>query len=174
MIIVFFYVIALISYRFCLQIEAVSCDEMYVDVTNLLEVRCTSEDDVHFTNPFLLGLALRRQVREITQCSATCGFGTNRLLARLATKRAKPNGQALFLGPDWRLVQSSYEVEGEKTRICELASPEGREYLEDLPLAHLPGVSSFLVHTAIPSVFISRFLFVVHNRRHNHWFWSSF
>ncbi|KAM7543286.1 hypothetical protein Aperf_G00000009228 [Anoplocephala perfoliata] len=125
--------------KFCLQIEALSCDEMYVDVTDLLEVRSTSEGDIHLTNPFILGSALRRQVKEITQCSATCGFGTNRLLARLATKRAKPNGQALFLGPEWRFVQSSFAAEGEKMKICELASPEGREYLEDLPLAHLPG-----------------------------------
>ncbi|KAM7543287.1 hypothetical protein Aperf_G00000009228 [Anoplocephala perfoliata] len=131
--------------KFCLQIEALSCDEMYVDVTDLLEVRSTSEGDIHLTNPFILGSALRRQVKEITQCSATCGFGTNRLLARLATKRAKPNGQALFLGPEWRFVQSSFAAEGEKMKICELASPEGREYLEDLPLAHLPGVGRQMV-----------------------------
>ncbi|VUZ54720.1 unnamed protein product [Hymenolepis diminuta] len=131
--------------RFCLQIEAVSCDEMFVDVTNLLEVRSTSEDSVQLINPFVLGAVLRRQVKEATRCAATCGFGTNRLLARLATKRAKPDAQALLLGPEWKCVQSSFELEGERTRIIELASLEGREYLEDLPLAHLPGVGRQMV-----------------------------
>nr|CDS33235.1 terminal deoxycytidyl transferase rev1 [Hymenolepis microstoma] len=131
--------------KFCLQIEAVSCDEMYVDVTDLLKVRSTSGHRVHFTNPFLLGAALRRHVKEATRCTATCGFGTNRLLARLATKRAKPDGQGLLLGPEWKCVQPSFEVEGEKIKLIELASPEGREYLEDLPLAHLPGVGRQMV-----------------------------
>ncbi|KAM3179012.1 hypothetical protein ACTXT7_001411 [Hymenolepis weldensis] len=131
--------------KFCLQIEAVSCDEMFVDVTDLLKVRSTSEDNVQLINPFILGAVLRRQVKEATWCTATCGFGTNRLLARLATKRAKPDAQALLLGPEWKCVQSSFEVEAERTRIIELASLEGREYLEDLPLAHLPGVGRQMV-----------------------------
>ncbi|VDO05507.1 unnamed protein product [Rodentolepis nana] len=134
-----------VPYEFCLQIEAVSCDEMYVDVTDLLKVRSSSGQCVHLTNPFFLGAALRRCVKEATRCTATCGFGTNRLLARLATKWAKPNAQGLLLGPEWKCAQSSFELEGERIKFIELASPEGREYLEDLPLAHLPGVGRQMV-----------------------------
>lgn len=131
---------SLFHFRFCLQIEAVSCDEMYVDVTDLLKVRVSTGDSVHLTNPFVLGAALRRQVKEVTRCTATCGFGTNRLLARLATKRAKPDAQALLLGPEWKCLQSTFRAEDERTQVIELATPEGREYLHDLPLAHLPGL----------------------------------
>ncbi|VDK31463.1 unnamed protein product [Taenia asiatica] len=122
--------------RFCLQIEAISCDEMYVDVTELLGVR-KEKVDIRLTSPLVLGALLRRHVHAATQCTATCGFGTNRLLARLATKRAKPDGQALFLGPTWRCLHpSSPSV---TASICELASQEGCSYLDELPLSQLPG-----------------------------------
>lgn len=123
--------------RFCLQIEAISCDEMYVDVTELLGVR-REKVDICMTSPLVLGALLRRHVHAATQCTATCGFGTNRLLARLATKRAKPDGQAFLLGPTWRCLHlSSPSV---VASICELSSQEGCSYLDELPLSQLPGV----------------------------------
>ncbi|KAL5960770.1 DNA repair protein Rev1 [Taenia solium] len=129
--------------RFCLQIEAISCDEMYVDVTDLLGVR-KEKVDIRLTSPLVLGALLRRHVHAATQCTATCGFGTNRLLARLATKRAKPDGQALFLGPTWRCLHpSSPSV---TASICELASQEGCSYLDELPLSQLPGVGRHMVN----------------------------
>ena len=112
---------------------------MYVDVTELLEVRqevVGAETEVHMTNPLVLGALLRRHVLATTQCTATCGFGTNRLLARLATKRAKPNSQGLFLDAEWHWLSPSA-----KENIWELAGPEGRKYLEDLLLAQLPGMT---------------------------------
>lgn len=108
-----------------------------MDVTELLGVR-REKVDIRMTSPLVLGALLRRHVHAATQCTATCGFGTNRLLARLATKRAKPDGQAFLLGPTWRCLHlSSPSV---VASICELSSQEGCSYLDELPLSQLPGV----------------------------------
>ncbi|VDM32049.1 unnamed protein product [Hydatigera taeniaeformis] len=131
--------------RFCLQIEAISCDEMYVDVTELLGVRKDGVE-IRMTSPLILGALLRRHVHETTHCTATCGFGTNRLLARLATKRAKPDGQALLLDPSWQCRYSSGSSSSSLApSICELASREGCSYLDELPLSQLPGVGRQMV-----------------------------
>ncbi|XP_075238161.1 rev1 DNA directed polymerase [Lycorma delicatula] len=76
--------------EYTLDIEAVSCDEMFVDCTKLLEeVSCT---------PMEFGSFLRKQLKDKTGCPCSAGFGGNRLQARLATKKAKPDGQ-YFLMP---------------------------------------------------------------------------
>ena len=41
---------------------------------------------------------MRADIEAATGCTASAGIGPNLLLARLATKRAKPNGQ-FFVGP---------------------------------------------------------------------------
>lgn len=71
--------------QYTLDIEAVSCDEMYVDCTNLLKEMGVSVQD--------FATALRDEIRNKTGCPCSTGFGGNRLQARLATKRAKPDGQ---------------------------------------------------------------------------------
>lgn len=77
--------------QYTLDIEAVSCDEMYVDCTDLLKDLGVSVQD--------LALALRNEIKFKTGCPCSTGFGGNRLQARLATKRAKPDGQ-FFLSED--------------------------------------------------------------------------
>lgn len=70
---------------YTLDIEAVSCDEMYVDVSQILqESGCDVEE---------WATHIRNEIIRETKCPCSTGFGTNRLQARLATKRAKPNGQ---------------------------------------------------------------------------------
>lgn len=71
--------------QYTLDIEAVSCDEMYVDCTNLLKEIDASVQD--------FATVLRDEIKIKTGCSCSTGFGGNRLQARLATKRAKPDGQ---------------------------------------------------------------------------------
>lgn len=71
--------------QYTLDIEAVSCDEMYVDCTELLKTLDITVQD--------FATALRQEIREKTGCPCSTGFGGNRLQARLATKHAKPNGQ---------------------------------------------------------------------------------
>lgn len=93
---------------YTLDIEAVSCDEMYVDVSQIL--RETGLDVEEWARH------IRKKITEETGCPCSTGFGGNRLQARLATKRAKPNGQ-FFLNEE--------DVE---------------EFMAEMNVADLPGV----------------------------------
>ncbi|XP_071064837.1 DNA repair protein REV1 isoform X2 [Dasypus novemcinctus] len=67
------------------NIEAVSCDEALVDITEILaETRMTPDE---FAN------AVRMEIKDQTKCAASVGIGSNILLARMATRKAKPDGQ---------------------------------------------------------------------------------
>ncbi|XP_067299768.1 DNA repair protein REV1 [Pseudorasbora parva] len=90
------------------NIEALSCDEALVDATDLLVELGVTPDD--------LAQAIREDVKEKTGCCASVGMGSNILLARMATRKAKPNGQ-YFLRPE--------EVD---------------EFIRDQPVSSLPGV----------------------------------
>ncbi|XP_069844629.1 DNA repair protein REV1 isoform X4 [Dipodomys merriami] len=73
------------------NIEAVSCDEALVDITEILaETRLTPDE---FAN------AVRMEIKDKTKCAASVGIGSNILLARMATRKAKPDGQ-YHLQPD--------------------------------------------------------------------------
>ncbi len=110
---------------------------MYADVTDLLDLRTTQTGEVTLTNPLLLGEVLRREVLRETECHATCGFGTNRLLTRLATKRAKPDSQAFFIDAEWKLNKPPDGTHG--TKVYQLATDEGMAYFDSLQLTDLPG-----------------------------------
>ncbi|KAG7331285.1 hypothetical protein KOW79_005254 [Hemibagrus wyckioides] len=96
----------LASYTF--NIEALSCDEALVDATSLLAELGITPDE--------LAAAIRSDVREKTGCCASIGMSSNILLARMATRKAKPNGQ-YFLRPE--------EVD---------------DFIRDQPVTSLPGV----------------------------------
>ncbi|NXL63084.1 REV1 protein, partial [Chordeiles acutipennis] len=67
------------------NIEAVSCDEALVDITEILtETRLTPDE---------LANVIRTEIKAQTKCSASVGMGSNILLARMATRKAKPDGQ---------------------------------------------------------------------------------
>ncbi|KOC66420.1 DNA repair protein REV1 [Habropoda laboriosa] len=70
---------------YTLDIEAVSCDEMYADCTKILEELCLT--------PLEFAAVIRKEIKDKTGCPVSTGFGSNKLLARLATRKAKPNGQ---------------------------------------------------------------------------------
>lgn len=70
---------------YSLDIEAVSCDELFIDCSSVLEEIRVS--------PLEFASCLRKEIKEKTGCTASTGIGSNLLLARLATKAAKPNGQ---------------------------------------------------------------------------------
>lgn len=61
-------------------VQPISCDEAFMDITGL------GADDQIVS-------ALRAKIEAATGVTASAGIGPNMLLARLATKRAKPNGQ---------------------------------------------------------------------------------
>ncbi|KAI1885367.1 hypothetical protein AGOR_G00219410 [Albula goreensis] len=67
------------------DIEALSCDEALLDASGVLAEMAVSPDE--------LAGAIRADVRERTGCSASVGMGSNILLARMATRKAKPDGQ---------------------------------------------------------------------------------
>jgi DNA repair protein REV1 len=62
-------------------VETVSCDESYMEVY--------VESSAVVTQ---LAQDLRREIEEVTQCTASIGVARNKLLAKLATGRIKPNG----------------------------------------------------------------------------------
>ncbi|KAL6039319.1 hypothetical protein STEG23_014158, partial [Scotinomys teguina] len=73
------------------SIEAVSCDEALVDIADILaETKLTPEE---------FATALRMEIKDKTECAASVGIGSNILLARMATRKAKPDGQ-YHLQPD--------------------------------------------------------------------------
>lgn len=76
-------------------IEQVSCDEAYMEVY-------VAGDGSQAPEVIVGELAerIRNEIFEKTQCTATVGVGPNRLLAKLATDRAKPNKS--FVVDDYR------------------------------------------------------------------------
>uniref|UniRef100_A0A0A1WDT0 DNA repair protein REV1 n=1 Tax=Zeugodacus cucurbitae TaxID=28588 RepID=A0A0A1WDT0_ZEUCU len=101
--------------QYTLNIEAVSCDEMFVDLSDVL-----AEMEVE---PMDFVRAVREEMRTKTGCPCSAGVGGNKLQARMATKRAKPDGQYLLL-------------------------PEvAEEYMTDIKIEELPGVGSSTAYT---------------------------
>ena len=85
-------------------VEAVSCDEAYLELS------------LHGGDPMPVVAALRREIEARTGCTASAGIASNKLLARIATRRAKPNGQ------------------------FHLHDGAADEFLRGLPVGELPGV----------------------------------
>ena len=84
------------------HVIGMSVDECYADLTAL-------------PDPEAAAAGLRATIRERTGCPASIGLGPNRLLAQLATKRAKPDG------------------------LMRIELAEGRAWLREEPVERLPG-----------------------------------
>ncbi|HEX6882116.1 MAG TPA: hypothetical protein VF530_01985 [Planctomycetota bacterium] len=89
------------------RVEVASIDDFYLDLTGTARLHGAAFD---------AALALQRAVKERTRLPLTVGVGTNRLVARLASKLAKPGG------------------------VCEVLPGHELAFLGTLPLEHLPGV----------------------------------
>lgn len=80
-------------------VQPISCDEAFLDVTGLSAPPTTATGaslapvPPGRPDPEALAARLRADIHTATGCTASAGIGPNLLLARLATKRAKPNGQ---------------------------------------------------------------------------------
>jgi DNA repair protein REV1 len=105
------------------HVMGVSVDEAYIDVTALVTGggRSSKADSPTGTpetkrTPKELAEFVRERVRDETGCVASVGIGPNRLIARLATMRAKPNG------------------------VFEVSLNEAEAYVASLPVRQLPGV----------------------------------
>jgi DNA repair protein REV1 len=102
---------ACIMYRALFDVSphvlGVSVDEAYIDVSTA----ATRE------SPELIAARLRQNIEQLTGgCTASIGIGSNRLLARLATKEAKPDG------------------------VSFLRWEQRQQYLDPLAVRELPGV----------------------------------
>lgn len=90
-------------YRYTLDVEAVSCDELYLNCTKILETTNASPIELatFIRNEIKVIILLNMEIyilciiilQEITKCPCSIGIGSNCLQARLATKKAKPDGQ---------------------------------------------------------------------------------
>jgi DNA polymerase-4 len=89
------------------RVEVASIDDFYLDLTGTARLHGAAFDTA---------LAIQRDVRARTRLALTIGVGTNRLVARLAGKLAKPGG------------------------VCEILPGNELVFLGALPLEHLPGV----------------------------------
>ncbi|EEE66263.1 hypothetical protein OsJ_22448 [Oryza sativa Japonica Group] len=94
-----------ILHKYCSKVQALSCDEAFLDMTECLH-----------DNPEEVTQKIRNEIFGTTKCSASAGISGNMLIARLATRSAKPNGQCFI---------SSEKVDG---------------YLNTLSIKALPGI----------------------------------
>lgn len=77
-------------------VQPLSCDEAFLDVTGLGDAEEVAR-------------AIRGQILRETGCTASAGIAHNMLLARIATKAGKPNGQFKL---------SADQVHSPSQRIC--------------------------------------------------------
>ncbi|XP_052196015.1 DNA repair protein REV1 isoform X3 [Diospyros lotus] len=98
-----------ILHKHCKRVQAVSCDEAFLDVT-----------DAEVEDPQFLASVIRKEIFETTRCTASAGIAGNLLMARLATRAAKPDGQR-YIPPE--MVD---------------------DYLHELPIKELPGIGHVL------------------------------
>ncbi|KAF7316736.1 hypothetical protein HMN09_00406700 [Mycena chlorophos] len=87
------------------EVEAVSIDEALIDVTEQIRAYITSPDPAkEFAE------RLRAEVKEATQCEISVGISHNVLLARLATRRAKPAGSVHLFPKDVEELISTLDI----------------------------------------------------------------
>jgi len=83
---------------FCPVVQALSLDDFYLDITGLERLHGPAAE---------MGQAIRRRVREELGINVTVGIANSRLVAKVASESAKPNGlrevppgqEAAFLAP---------------------------------------------------------------------------
>jgi DNA repair protein REV1 len=87
----------LVLLKYADDIQAVSCDEAFVEVSTA--VYKIHQQDLDIFDQEMLTKAsikladqIRAEIREATQCNASIGISHNILLSRLSTKKAKPDG----------------------------------------------------------------------------------
>lgn len=90
--------------KFSSRIEPISCDEAFLDVTGL-------------GDPEALASLMRSEIETTTGCAASAGIGPNKLVARIATRFAKPNGQRQIALDDVAQILAEmdiHEIPGKK------------------------------------------------------------
>ncbi|KAI9564501.1 hypothetical protein GHT06_008240 [Daphnia sinensis] len=88
---------------YTLDLEAVSCDELYADITTVLRQSGLAPAD--------FATHLKEVIFNKTRCNASVGMGPNMLMARLATKKAKPNGLFYIQKEQMAEFMKSHKIE---------------------------------------------------------------
>ncbi|EGG07252.1 uncharacterized protein MELLADRAFT_35660, partial [Melampsora larici-populina 98AG31] len=79
------------------ELQAVSVDECLIDISSKKPISCSMEtQEIALTK---LANEIRTKIRSSTGCEASIGISHNILLAKLATKKAKPAGTYHLHGP---------------------------------------------------------------------------
>ncbi len=86
-----------------------SVDEMVIDASSVLQ-------KVPTASPSDLAEFIRSKIFVAVHCTASVGIGCNKLIAKLATKKAKPNG------------------------IYHLTLEESEYFIKQLPIRDIPGI----------------------------------
>ncbi|KAJ8530037.1 hypothetical protein K7X08_036872 [Anisodus acutangulus] len=98
-----------ILHKYCNKVQAVSCDEAFLDAT---------DSGVEDIQAFVV--VIRKEILDATGCTASAGIAGNMLMAHLATRIAKPDGQ------------------------CYIPAEKVEEHLCELPVKALPGIGHVL------------------------------
>jgi DNA repair protein REV1 len=90
-------------------VEAVSCDEAYVEVS-LSPMNMVSSTAIILPEDFAGRIAesIRQEIFETTQCTASIGVASNKFLAKIGTDRVKPNGT--YVVKDYRTILESLRL----------------------------------------------------------------
>ena len=103
------------------KIEVVSCDEAYIDIADIVDC-----NDISLIETFISDLRL--EVLTTINCTVSAGIGRNKLIARMATRKAKPDGQFICLNDE-------------------------QSYIASQPLDNLPGIGRQIEHKLISNNF---------------------
>jgi len=96
-----------IFYHFTPFVEIVSIDEAYLDITESVESGATPKE---------VAADIKQQVFRTTQLNCTVGIATNKLVAKIASSKGKPNG------------------------ICEVPPGHEEAFLAPLKVQSIPGI----------------------------------
>ncbi|EIW70659.1 hypothetical protein TREMEDRAFT_28996 [Tremella mesenterica DSM 1558] len=100
------------------ELQAVSVDEALIDVTSAVRAKAMAPEEAevvgsdHSMDPAVeIAEKIRTDVRRETSCEVSIGIASNILLAKLATRRAKPAGIHHLLEPDIPAFLAPLDVE---------------------------------------------------------------
>ena len=135
------------------EIEPVSCDEVYMDVSALVETRAADAKVSREEAICDLLAAVKDKIFEVTGCVASVGCGRNKLLAKMASKAAKPDGivNLSHLQDDMSEEKEQEDRNGrlDEDRACSdderggddaIAHRNLSDFMRDVPIRDLPGV----------------------------------
>ncbi|HUY86217.1 MAG TPA: DNA polymerase IV [Acidimicrobiales bacterium] len=114
--------------RFAPVVEAVSIDEAFLDVSGIVG---------RFNGEVGLGHAIRSTVKDELRLDCSIGIGGNKMIAKLASRQAKP-----IVGPTSLTAKSQKPGPSEGQGVTYVSDDELLEFLHPLPISSLSGIGS--------------------------------